>query len=165
MPSEGAVNLRGNRLNSLPGAGKSFRGGSGLPGRSFIGTLVTSGQGLCSVVLYDRDVPHEPDSPPPPGQTGEASWYGERHHGRLTASGEAYDMYELTAAHPSLPMGSKVLVTNLKNGKSVEVRINDRGPHVDGRIIDLSYAAAKQLGAVSSGTIPVRLQVISTPPP
>ena len=74
-------------------------------------------------------------------------------------------MYELTAAHPSLPLGSKVLVTNLKNGKSVEVRINDRGPHVNGRIIDLSYAAAKQLGAVSGGTIPVRLQVISTPPP
>jgi rare lipoprotein A len=74
-------------------------------------------------------------------------------------------MNELTAAHPSLPLGSKVLVTNLKNGKSVQVRINDRGPHVDGRIIDLSYAAAKQLGAVPSGTIPVRLQVISTPPP
>jgi len=106
-----------------------------------------------------------PGSAPRGGQTGEASWYGERHHGRLTASGEAYDMYELTAAHPSLPLGSKVLVTNLKNGKSVEVRINDRGPHVDGRIIDLSYAAAKQLGAVSGGTIPVRLQVISTPPP
>jgi len=112
-------------------------------------------------------IPREtrPGSAPRSGQTGEASWYGERHHGRLTASGENYDMYELTAAHPSLPLGSKVLVTNLKNGKSVEVRINDRGPHVDGRIIDLSYAAAKQLGAVSSGTIPVRLQVISTPPP
>jgi len=74
-------------------------------------------------------------------------------------------MNQLTAAHPSLPMGSKVLVTNLKNGKRVEVRINDRGPHVDGRIIDLSYAAAKKLGAVSGGTIPVRLQVISTPSP
>ena len=74
-------------------------------------------------------------------------------------------MNQLTTAHPSLPLGSKVLVTNLKNGKSVEVRINDRGPHVDGRIIDLSYAAAKKLGAVSGGTIPVRLQVISTPSP
>jgi len=105
--------------------------------------------------------------PPAPrgGQTGEASWYGEWHHGRTTASGEIYDMNQLTAAHPSLPMGSKVLVTNLKNGKRVEVRINDRGPHVDGRIIDLSYAAAKKLGAVSGGTIPVRLQVISTPSP
>jgi rare lipoprotein A len=103
--------------------------------------------------------------PPRGGQTGEASWYGEWHHGRTTASGEIYDMNQLTAAHPSLPLGSKVLVTNLKNGESVEVRINDRGPHVDGRIIDLSYAAAKKLGAVSGGTIPVRLQVISTPPP
>ena len=107
----------------------------------------------------------KPEVPPRGGQTGEASWYGEWHHGRTTASGETYDMNQLTAAHPSLPLGSKVLVTNLKNGKSVEVRINDRGPHVDGRIIDLSYAAAKKLGAVSGGTIPVRLQVISTPPP
>ena len=107
----------------------------------------------------------KPGQPPRGGQTGEASWYGERHHGLTTASGEIYDMNQLTAAHPSLPMGSKVLVTNLKNGKSVEVRINDRGPHVDGRIIDLSYAAAKKLGAVAGGTIPVRLQVISTPPP
>jgi rare lipoprotein A len=102
---------------------------------------------------------------PRPSQTGEASWYGEAHHGHPTASGEIYDMYKLTAAHPSLPMGSKVMVTNLKNGKSVEVRINDRGPTVDGRIIDLSYAAAKELGAVSGGTIPVRLRVLSTPPP
>src|SRR5215472_7915069 len=107
----------------------------------------------------------KPGPAPRGGQTGEASWYGERHHGLTTASGEIYDMNQLTAAHPSLPLGSKVLVTNLKNGKSVEVRINDRGPHVDGRIIDLSYAAAKKLGAVSGGTIPVRLQVISTPSP
>ena len=74
-------------------------------------------------------------------------------------------MNQLTAAHPSLPLGSRVLVTNLKNGRSVEVRINDRGPHVKGRIIDLSYAAAKELGAVSGGTVPVRLQVLSLPPP
>src|SRR5262245_54031999 len=107
----------------------------------------------------------KPEPAPRGGQTGEASWYGERHHGHRTASGEIYDMTRLTAAHPSLPMGSKVLVTNLKNGKSVEVRINDRGPHVNGRIIDLSYAAAKELGALSRGTIPVRLWVISTPPP
>jgi rare lipoprotein A len=73
-------------------------------------------------------------------------------------------MYQLTAAHPTLPLGSRVLVTNLKNGRSVEVRINDRGPLLKGRIIDLSYAAAKELEAVAGGTIPVRLRLISLPP-
>jgi rare lipoprotein A len=108
----------------------------------------------------------EPPPAPAPGsrQTGEASWYGEPHHGRPTASGETYDMYQLTAAHPTLPLGSRVLVTNLKNGRSVEVRINDRGPLLKGRIIDLSYAAAKELEAVAGGTIPVRLRLISLPP-
>jgi rare lipoprotein A len=84
-------------------------------------------------------------------------------HGRTTASGETYDMNQLTAAHRTLPLGTKVLVTNLKNGRAVEVRINDRGPSIEGRIIDLSYAAARELGAVSGGTIPVRLRVISQP--
>jgi rare lipoprotein A len=108
-----------------------------------------------------------PEAKPAPGpsggQTGEASWYGEPHHGRTTASGEIYDMNQLTAAHRTLPLGTRVLVTNLKNGRSVEVRINDRGPSVDGRIIDLSFAAAKELGAVPSGTIPVRIRVIAQP--
>lgn len=106
----------------------------------------------------------KPESSPSAGQTGEASWYGEPHHGRPTASGETYDMHQLTAAHPTLPLGTRVAVTNLKNGRAVEVRINDRGPHVPGRIIDLSFAAAQQLGAVSSGTIPVRIRVLSLPP-
>ena len=109
----------------------------------------------------------KPDARPEPvpsgGQTGEASWYGEPHHGRTTASGEAFDMNQLTAAHRTLPLGTRVLVTNLKNGRAVEVRINDRGPNVEGRIIDLSFAAAKELGAVPSGTIPVRIRVISQP--
>jgi peptidoglycan lytic transglycosylase len=109
----------------------------------------------------------KPDAKPEPapsgGQTGEASWYGEPHHGRTTASGETYDMNQLTAAHRTLPLGTRVLVTNLKNGRAVEVRINDRGPTVEGRIIDLSFAAAKELGAVPSGTIPVRIRVISQP--
>ena len=101
----------------------------------------------------------------PPGtvETGEASWYGERHQGRRTASGELYDMYRLTAAHPALPLGTQVLVTNLQNGRSVEVRVNDRGPTVPGRIIDLSYAAARTLGAVAAGTVPVSIRVLSTP--
>ena len=102
---------------------------------------------------------------PPPGtvETGEASWYGEHHQGRRTANGERYDMYRLTAAHPALPLGTKVLVTNLQNGRSVEVRVNDRGPTVAGRIIDLSYAAAQKLGALAAGTIPVSVRVLSTP--
>lgn len=105
----------------------------------------------------------KPEPGPGGGQTGEASWYGEPHHGRTTASGEIYDMNQLTAAHRTLPLGTRVLVTNLKNGRAVEVRINDRGPSVEGRIIDLSFAAAKELGAVPSGTIPVRIRVISLP--
>ncbi len=100
---------------------------------------------------------------PPAVQTGEASWYGQPHHGHRTASGEIFDMYQFTAAHPSLPFGSRVRVTNLRNGRSVEVRVNDRGPTVVGRIIDLSYAAAQELVAVSDGTIPVRIRVLSMP--
>src|SRR5438128_3674774 len=98
--------------------------------------------------------PRRVSAPPPEPtadvvQSGPASWYGEPHHGRRTASGETYDMHQLTAAHPTLPFGTRVLVTNLKNDRSVEVRINDRGPHVAGRIIDVSYAAAQKLDAIS----------------
>ena len=105
-----------------------------------------------------------PAVPPGTVEKGEASWYGERHQGRRTANGERYDMYQLTAAHPALPLGTKVLVTNLRNGRSVEVRVNDRGPIVAGRIIDLSYAAARRLDAVAAGTIPVSVRVLSMPP-
>jgi peptidoglycan lytic transglycosylase len=106
-----------------------------------------------------------PAPPPATGgaQTGDASWYGAAHQGRRTASGEPYDMYGLTAAHLTLPLGTHVLVTNMKNGRSVEVRVNDRGPTVAGRVIDLSYAAARALGAVGDGVIPVRLRVLSMP--
>jgi rare lipoprotein A len=96
-------------------------------------------------------------------QRGEASWYGEPYHGRRTSSGERYDMHRLTAAHPSLPFGTRVRVTNLDNGRSVEVRINDRGPWKRGRIVDVSLAAAQRLGAVVLGVIPVRLTVIGLP--
>jgi rare lipoprotein A len=94
---------------------------------------------------------------------GRASWYGKAHHGLLTASGERYDMYALTAAHRSLPFGTRLRVTNLDNGEVVEVRINDRGPMVAGRILDLSYAAARKLGAVGAGVIPVSFTVLSEP--
>jgi peptidoglycan lytic transglycosylase len=96
-------------------------------------------------------------------QVGYASWYGKPHHGRRTTSGEIYNMNELTAAHPVLPMGTRLLVTNLRNGRSVEVRVNDRGPFVDGRILDLSYAAARHLGAVAEGVIRVRARVVTVP--
>jgi peptidoglycan lytic transglycosylase len=121
----------------------------------------------CATPRASVPAPRPEPGPGPPHadqiQTGEASWYGEPHHGRRTASGEIYDMYALTAAHPTLPFGTRVLVTNLKNDRSVQVRINDRGPRVAGRIIDLSYAAAQQLGALSDGPFRVRLRVLSTP--
>lgn len=102
-------------------------------------------------------------APTRPTQTGVASWYGRAHHGQPTASGETYDMHAMTAAHPTLPLGSRVLVTNVVNQRSVEVRINDRGPVVRGRIIDLSYAAAQQLGSLHAGTFRVSLRVLSEP--
>lgn len=95
-----------------------------------------------------------------PVEVGFASWYGKKFHGRQTACGERYDMHRLTAAHPSYPFGTVVLVTNLKNGRQVKVRINDRGPFVRGRIIDLSYSAAKQLKMVADGVVKVRVKVI-----
>jgi len=93
-------------------------------------------------------------------QVGVASWYGPGFHGNRTANGEIYDQYELTAAHPSLPLGTRVMVTNLENGRAVQVRVNDRGPFVDGRAIDLSYAAARTIGMVGPGTVRVRIEVL-----
>jgi rare lipoprotein A len=95
----------------------------------------------------------------PAGETGLASWYGEPYHGRRTSSGEVYDMYQLTAAHREVPLGSWVEVTNLQNGRSLTVRVNDRGPFIEGRIIDLSYAAASILGVVGPGVVPVRVRL------
>jgi len=92
-------------------------------------------------------------------QVGTASWYGAQFQGKPTASGEPFDMRDFTAAHPSLPLGSYVKVTNLKNGKAVVVRINDRGPVVDGRIIDVSYNAARALGFNERGLQTVRLDL------
>ena len=95
--------------------------------------------------------------------SGQASWYGHPHHGRRTSSGEIYDMNKLTAAHRTLPLGTRVLVTNLDNGRTFEVRINDRGPFRKNRVLDLSYAAARSLGAVGEGVIPVTLKIVTTP--
>jgi len=115
--------------------------------------------------------------PPPPGaapaivepvtvpyQVGNASWYGGMFHGRPTASGEVYDMFDFTAAHRELPLGTFVKVTNLKNMKAIVVRINDRGPVTPGRIIDLSYKAAHLLGMKEKGVQKVRIDVMEAAP-
>jgi rare lipoprotein A len=118
--------------------------------------------------------PSAPSGQPPsveaqpaiPGQyveEGVASWYGVPFNGHRTSNGEIYDMHAFTAAHRTLPFGSLVRVTNLRNGMQTEVRINDRGPFVANRIIDLSLSAAQAIGMVGPGTAPVRLQVISGP--
>jgi rare lipoprotein A len=93
-------------------------------------------------------------------QRGLASWYGKRYHGQKTSSGEVYDMYQMTAAHPTLPIPSYARVTNAKSGKSVVVRINDRGPFRSGRVIDLSYVAAHKLGYIQAGEAMVEVESI-----
>jgi len=102
-------------------------------------------------------------APAPGVEFGLASWYGLPYHGRPAASGQIYDMEQLTAAHRTLPFGTLVRVRNLANERTVDVRINDRGPFAEGRIIDLSYAAARAIGLVGPGTIRVSLQVIAAP--
>ena len=96
-------------------------------------------------------------------ETGEASWYGERFHGRRTASGESFDMHAFTAAHRRLPFGTLCRVTSLRSGRSVIVRINDRGPWSKRRVIDVSRAAAEVLGLILAGHLPVRVDVLRPP--
>lgn len=91
---------------------------------------------------------------------GQASWYGPGFHGRLTANGEIYNQNAMTAAHPSLRFGTRVRVTNLNNGRSVIVRINDRGPYAGGRVIDLSAAAARSLNMINTGVAPVEVTIL-----
>ena len=93
---------------------------------------------------------------------GGASWYGPGFHGNLSASGERFNQYAMTAAHKTLPFGTKVRVTNLNNGRSAIVRINDRGPFIRGRVIDVSAAAARVLGMINSGVAPVKVEVIDS---
>lgn len=110
-----------------------------------------------------RPAPQSPAKQKPSSQkvqVGEASWYGRDFHGRRTASGEKYDMHALTAAHPSLPFGSIVRVRHVSNGKTVKVRINDRGPFKKGRIIDLSYAAANKIAMVQEGVAKVEVEIV-----
>lgn len=93
-------------------------------------------------------------------ETGLASYYGVEFHGKPTASGETYDMWGFTCAHPTLPFDTYLLVTNLENGNSVVVRVNDRGPFVEGRIIDLSYNAARSLDMIGEGVVEVKVEVV-----
>ncbi|MFQ5900052.1 MAG: septal ring lytic transglycosylase RlpA family protein [Thermodesulfobacteriota bacterium] len=97
-------------------------------------------------------------------QYGVASWYGDKFHGRPTASGVIYDMYGISAAHKTLPLGTIVRVKNIKNGKEIEVVINDRGPFVDGRILDFSFGAAEKVDMVKDGLTPIRLEIIGRDP-
>lgn len=120
---------------------------------------------MCAVLSAFWGCRPRPRTFPPSGvQTGIASWYGGAFHGRTTSNGEIYNMHDLTAAHPDLPFGTLVAVTNLRNGRSVTVRINDRGPFVKGRIIDLSLAAARLLELIGPGTAPVRLEIVEEAP-
>ena len=157
----------------------------------WIAIVIWIGQG-CSTVLVPEKSPVEelqantppieaqsptpprasPETPPPEAEasappkfvaTGLASRYGAKHHGRRTASGEIFNQTKFTGAHPTLPLGSIVKVTNLENGKSVDLRINDRGPYQRGRIIDVSRAAATLLGMRESGVAQVRVELISSP--
>lgn len=103
------------------------------------------------------------DKKPPNVERGIASWYGEKYHGRTTANGERFDMNAMTAAHKTLPFGTKVRVVNLVNGKSVVVRINDRGPFKPGRIIDVSKGAAKKLDMVAAGLVEAEVIILAEP--
>lgn len=116
------------------------------------------------VFIRPPPAPSEPKPPTianPAVQLGRASWYGPRFHGRRTANGERFNKFHLTAAHRTLPFGTLVRVTNLQNGRSIVVRINDRGPYIQGRIIDLSYAAARQLGMYQQGVIQVKVEILN----
>jgi len=113
---------------------------------------------ICSGSTVKENLVHKREP-----KIGIASWYGKQFHGKKTASGKHFNMYNHTAAHRSLPLGTRVRVVNLENGKDTIVDINDRGPYIKGRMIDLSYAAAKSIGIVNDGIAKVRVEVISMP--
>jgi rare lipoprotein A len=115
---------------------------------------------LRAVPAPETHAPSQAQETPAWTQNGKVSWYGPGFHGRQTANGETFDTNELTMAHRSLAFGSKVRVTNLDNGRSIVVRVNDRGPYVGGRIADLSHAAASRLGFVEDGVVRARIELI-----
>ena len=137
--------------------------------RTPAGSFARAVDGLSISIPTTAPVENQSSAPAPtqaPDQmTGVASWYGLHWQGRKTASGKRFNVHKLTAAHRSLPLNTRVRVTNTENGKSVVVVINDRGPYVNGRVIDLSTAAARQLGMVKEGVVPVRIDIVSEPEP
>ena len=124
-------------------------------------TTMGAAPGTGSAKPNDKKTPKATQHDPKPYQIGRASWYGKQFDGRTTASGEPYDMFQFTAAHRQLPLGTWVKVTNLRNGKWVMVRINDRGPVPESRIIDLSYGAAQILDLRARGVERVRLDIVT----
>ena len=126
------------------------------------GALVV-GLASCALVVGACSRAPKPSAAIETTETGKASYYGSEFEGRRTASGARYEGDELTAAHRSLPFGTRVRVVNLENDKDVEVLINDRGPHVKGRIVDLSYRAAREIDMIKAGVVRVRLEVLAAP--
>lgn len=116
------------------------------------------------VIEHSTRVPETPSVKTNQIFHGTASWYGKPFHGRLTANGERYDMYRFSAAHKTLKLGTYLEVTNLMNGKKVIVKVNDRGPYIHGRSLDLSYAAAKELGFVERGLIRYEARILKSRP-
>ena len=118
---------------------------------------------LCQILAIACSSNRKPATPPTlgvPVERGIASWYGPKFNGRMTASGERYDMNAFTAAHPSLPFGTRIGVRNTRTGREVVVRVNDRGPYSRNRILDLSYAAAREVGVVGPGTASVEVYLV-----
>jgi len=141
-----------------------------LMGAAGLGPKIPLDGSITSVVLAppppaptDSVAPIPAATEAPAAQVGVASWYGDEWQGKVTASGKRFDDHKLTAAHRTLPLNTQVRVTNLKTGSSVDVTITDRGPYVDGRVIDLSKAAAKRLGMVKKGLVPVEITTLALP--
>jgi rare lipoprotein A len=162
----GQNNTKNARFCSCPVSGAALRSELVIP-RAFPVALALP---LAIFVLSSCARKHHvaASTAPPPqirsGETGLASWYGHPYHGRAASNGEIYDMEKLTAAHRTLPFGTMVHVTNLANNKSVDVRIIDRGPFIEGRVIDLSHAAAQVIDLIGPGIGQVRLDILSAPP-
>jgi rare lipoprotein A len=133
-----------------------------------VGTLLLAGCINQNEPIPALEQPSVQIAPAPPAptfeQTGKASWYGNWHHGKKTASGEKFDKNDYSAAHRTLPLGTEARVTNLENGKTVDVTVNDRGPFKPGRVIDLSEAAAKELEIKDKGVAPVKIEVVEETP-
>lgn len=143
---------------SIPSTTASFRPAGCL---ALLSVLVFSGCTSERLSKQGEPAPQENtvSTEPVYKEVGQASWYGPGFHGNKTANGETFNQHKLTAAHPSLPLGTKAEVTNLENGKKVEVKINDRGPYAKDRSIDLSRAAAQQLGMTKDGAAQVKIEV------